>query len=183
MGAKLGLDAKVYYLSNGTAGVVGTRTSWGNTTNGITGAAAPNNLLEITSARNVTPTISKGQADVSTRGNNGWKATLGTLKDATVEVECVYDLADPAQQLLISSFMTNANVPIAALDGDKATVGVMGLWADMQVVDLNKGEPLEEGQTVSYTLKPGLSSVAPQWVKVFALAIVSAIASLIALLK
>lgn len=165
---KLGLDAKIYYLSNGTAGTVGSRSSWGTATLGISGGAAPANLTEITSARNVTPTINKGQADVSTRGNNGWKATLGTLKDASLELEAIYDMTDLGQLLLVQSFFTNANVPIAALDGSKSTVGVYGLWADWQVVDLNKGEPLEEGQTATYTLKPGLSSVAPEWVKVTA---------------
>lgn len=168
MAAKLGLDAHIYYLSSGTAGVAGTRSTWGSATLGINGGPAPANLTEIISAKNVTPVVSKGQADVSTRGNNGWEAVLGTLKRGSLEIETVWDMSDLGQLMLVQAFFTNANIPIAALDGVKTVVGTYGLWADFQVVDLNKGEPLEEGQSGTYTLKPGLSSVPPEWVKVTA---------------
>ena len=32
--------------------------------------------------------------DVSTRGNSGWRQTLGTLKDGTIEFEMVWDPGD-----------------------------------------------------------------------------------------
>ena len=162
MGAILGLDAKLYYLSTGV------RATWGTATAGIHTAAAPSNLAEIESVRDVTVNIEKGEADVSTRGNNGWKANLGTLKDGSIDVVAIWDKEDAALLAVLSAFLTNANIAIAALDGAEDVVGTQGLWADMQVMNFTKGEPLEEGQTVNFTLKPALTSVAPEWVKVSA---------------
>ena len=63
---KLGLDAKLYFCA---AGIGGTPT-W----------------TELTNVKNVTLNLQKGEADVTTRANNGWKATAGTLKEGSHRV-------------------------------------------------------------------------------------------------
>jgi hypothetical protein len=35
-----------------------------------------------------------GEADVTTRGNAGWRATVATLKDGSIEFEMVWDTGD-----------------------------------------------------------------------------------------
>ena len=40
---------------------------------------------EVKNVKDVTLTIEKGEADVSTRGNDGWRALIGTLKSASIE--------------------------------------------------------------------------------------------------
>jgi hypothetical protein len=160
MGAKLGLDGNLYYLSTGT------RASWGNTTNGVATGSAPSNLTAVDAVRDLTLNIEKGEADVSTRGNNGWKANLGTLKDASLEINAIWDDTDAGLGAILSAFLENENIALAALDGLSNTNGTQGFWADFQVMSFNKGEPLEEGQTVDITVKPALTNVAPQWVEV-----------------
>jgi len=74
MAIKLGMDAKLYYCA---AGIGGTPT-WS----------------ELTNVKNVTLSLQKGEADVTTRANGGWKATAATLKEGTIEFEMVWDTAD-----------------------------------------------------------------------------------------
>src|SRR4051812_19144604 len=118
MSALLGLNAKAYRQTTGT------RATWGaiNADGMNAGSAAPN-LDEITAIKDVSLKISKGKADVSTRGNNGWAAKLGTLKEASIEVKAVWDPADADLIALMKSFLLNTNIACAFLDGDKATSG------------------------------------------------------------
>ena len=74
MSVKLGLDAKLYFC---VAGIGGSPT-W----------------TELTNVKNVTLSLQKGEADVTTRANSGWKATAGTLKEGSIEFEMVWDTAD-----------------------------------------------------------------------------------------
>jgi len=74
MPIKLGMEAKIYYKVGGQGG----------------GGA----WTELTNVRDVTLSLETGEADVTTRANSGWRATVATLKDASVEFEMVWDTAD-----------------------------------------------------------------------------------------
>lgn len=156
----LGLDARAYILTSGD------RSTWGSATEGISSGAAPGSLEAVERVRNVNIPLTKGEADVSTRDNNGWEAVLGTLKKASIEIECIFDPEKENQQMLVSAYMTNSNVALALLGGDKADAGTQGLWADFQVTGMTKGEELEEGQVVTFTVRPALTDVPPEWVEV-----------------
>lgn len=158
MAVKLGHAARIY---RGAA----PRATWGEAVDGThVGSAA--SLTEITTAKDVELSVDKEQADATTRGMRGWKATKGTLKDASLDVPLEYDPADPGYLALMKACMTDATIPLAVLDGDKATAGVEGLWADFEVVGVKKGEPLNGTQLITFTVKPGLSAVPPEWVRV-----------------
>ncbi len=77
-----------------------------------------------------------------------------------------YDPADTGFAKILGGWLNRTLLPMAILDGDETVVGTMGLWADFKVISFSKGEPLEEGQMVSVTIKPAYSDVAPEWVKV-----------------
>jgi len=143
MSVKMGMDAKLYYCA---AGIGGTPT-W----------------TELTNVKNATLTTEKGEADVTTRANNGWKATMGTLKDGSVEFEMIWDTEDDGFTAIQTAFFANTVLGIAVMDGDIETAGNQGLWADMAVLNFSREEPLEEAITVKVTLKPGYSANAPQW--------------------
>jgi hypothetical protein len=160
MGAKLGLDAKVYRLTTGT------RATAGSATAGVVTAAAPANLDEVTCVQNVTWELTKGSADVSTRGNAGWGADLATLKRGNFNLECVYDPADTDMVALMAAYLTNSIAAFYIASGDKVTSGTQGLWADFQVHTASKTENLEEGQMITFTLKPTLTDVPPEWLKI-----------------
>jgi hypothetical protein len=42
----------------------------------------------------VTLNLEAGEAEVTTRANSGWRATVATLKEASVEFEMVWDTGD-----------------------------------------------------------------------------------------
>lgn len=145
MSVKLGLNAKLYR----------------NTADPATPAWS-----EITNVRDVTLNLEAGEADVSTRGNNGWRATVATLKDASVEFEMVWNAQDTNFAALRDAFLTNGSVELAVMDGDITTSGTEGLRALFTVSGFSRSEPLEEAITASVTVKPTLSTTPPEWMVV-----------------
>lgn len=140
---KLGQDCKIYYC---VAGIGGTP-EWS----------------ELGNVREVNTNCQKGEADVTTRGNNGWKATAGTTKDASIDFEMVWDPGNAGFTAIQTAFMANSTIGIAAMDGPIATAGSQGLWADCAVTNFSRQEPLEGAVTVKVTVKPTYSANAPIW--------------------
>lgn len=143
MSIKLGLDAKLYFCA---AGIGGTPT-W----------------TELTNVKNVTLSLQKGEADVTTRANNGWKATAATLKEGSIEFEMVWDTADAGFTAIKNAWFNNTLIGLAVMDGPVATTGSQGLWADCTIIDFSRDEPLEDALTVKVTAKPTYSANAPIW--------------------
>lgn len=141
MGIKLGMDAKLYRNSSSTT--------------------TPNWVL-VNNVRDLTLNLETGEADVTTRGNNGWRATVATLKDASIEFEMVWDTQDPNFTAIRNAFLNNQSIRFAALDtfmGDG-----QGIYARWMITSFTRNEPLEEAITVSVTAKPTYSSNPPIWV-------------------
>lgn len=160
MSVPLGLDAKVYRLTTGT------RATWGTAdSENFHEGAAPGNLTEIGDVRSVSYSQSKTRADISKRGLN-YRRQKGALIDLEVTLEMIFDPANANHIHLADSFAGRTTIALAILSGDKATVGVEGIWADFEVMDMEKGEELEEGQIYNFTLVPGDSSVDPELVRV-----------------
>ena len=153
MAAVLGKDAKMYYQSSGV------RATW-------PGSGAAPNLVEMTNVKDASTNLEKDEADLTTRGSGGWKITVPTFKDGTVEFEMVWDTADAGFVAIQNAYFGDATIAIAVLDGLKDAAGSKGLWADFGVAKFSRNEPLTEALTVSVTLKPGYSTVAPEWVTV-----------------
>jgi hypothetical protein len=142
MAVKLGLDAKLYR----------------NT--GTHPAPAWN---EVKNVKDVTLNLEAGEADVTTRGNSGWRATVATLKDASVEFDMVWDTADDDFAAIRDAFLNHTAIEVAVMDGDIATAGSQGLRATCMVTNFSRNEALEEAITVSVTVKPTFSTNAPTW--------------------
>ena len=121
---------------------------------------------EVTNVKNLTLNMDKGEADVSTRGNAGWKATIAALKDASCEFEMVYDLADTDMTAIRDAFLNNTVVRFIIMDGaiDTATAGAQGLKASFMVTKFAIPQNLEEAIMAQVTLKPTYATVAPAWV-------------------
>lgn len=98
--------------------------------------------------KDVTLSMSKATADVTTRRNSGWRATVGTLKEGTLSTTLVVtsDSASTVQKVINAYLATGsaAMIKIAALD--KATDG-QGPVAEWSITSLNRGEPLEDAVT------------------------------------
>lgn len=145
MGVKLGLDAKLYRN---------------------TGTYASPTWNEVKNVKDLTLNLEAGEADVSTRGNGGWRANIATLKDASLEFEMVWDTADDDFTAIRTAFLTNAAIEFAVLDGASNSSGAQGLRASMAITNFSRSEPLEEAIKVSVTAKPTYSANAPEWMTV-----------------
>jgi hypothetical protein len=124
--------------------------------------------VEITNVKDLTISLEKGEADVTTRANNGWKALAGTLKDGSIEFEMVWDTDDANFTAVKDAYFNNTTLDIAAMDGDIATAGSQGLRAVMEVMNFSRNEPLEEALTVNVSIKPGYTgdpNQAPDWME------------------
>lgn len=137
MALKLGMEAKLYY--------------------GVAGSTATN---EITNVKDLTVNLETGEADVTTRANAGWRATVPTLKSGTIEFEMVWDTEDAAFAAMMDAWLNNTAIAILALDAESGT----GLDADCSVTNFTCNQPLEEAITASVTVKPTYSTRAPEWV-------------------
>jgi predicted secreted protein len=140
MSIKLGMEAKLLFKVGGQGGG-GAWTVLGNT-------------------RDVTLNLEAGEADVTTRANSGWRATVATLKEASVEFEMVWDTADAGFTAIKNAFFQNDPIGLQVLDD---TAG-QGLQADFSITNFSRNEALEEAITVSVTAKVTYSATAPSWI-------------------
>ncbi|MCS6921027.1 MAG: phage tail protein [Elioraea sp.] len=145
MSVKLGLDAKLYRNTGTHAAPV-----WN----------------EIKNVKDVTLNLEAGEADVTTRGNARWRATVATLKDGSIEFDMVWDTEDDDFSAIRDAFLNHTALEFAVMDGDIATAGSQGLRATCAVTNFSRNEALEEAITVSVTVKPTFSANPPEWMTV-----------------
>ena len=138
MAIKLGLDAKLF---RGTAGTQGT--------------------IEVTNVKDVSLSLESGEADVTTRKAKGWKLSVATLKEASLEITILYDTEDEDFLAFKEAYFSNTPISLFVTDGDTPA---HGLDADFSVTGFTVDQPLEEAVTVKVTAKPTASDRAPVWV-------------------
>lgn len=115
---------------------------------------------EVGNCRDLTLNLETATADVTTRGNDGWRATVATLKDATVEFEMLADSEDSDFAAVQAAFLGNTTLDVAVLDGDDGE----GLQFTGMVTSFSRSEQLEEAIAYSVTLQPTYSETPPQWI-------------------
>jgi len=138
MAIVLGLDAKLF---RGTAG---------------TQAAT-----EVKNVKDLTLNLESGEADVTTRATQGWKASAATLKEASLEFSILYDTADADFTAFQTAYFGNTPIALFVSDGQSTA---HGLDADFSITGFTLEQPLEEAVSVSVTAKPTASTRAPTWV-------------------
>ena len=122
----LGMNAKLYY-----------------------GAAGSSASTEMGNVKDVTLTLEAGEADVTTRANQGWRATAPTLRECTAEFEMVWDPADAGFTAIKNAFLSSGMVALKILD----KTGGQGPDGDFSITSFSRNEALEEAITVSVTAK------------------------------
>lgn len=136
MSVVLGLDAK---LLRGTAGSVGS--------------------TEVKNVKDLTLNLESGEADVTTRATKGWRASVATLKEASLEFGILYDTEDADFLAFQAAYFGNTPLSLFVTDGAGG-----GLDADWSITGFSVEQPLEEALTVSITAKPTASTRAPEWI-------------------
>lgn len=109
--------------------------------------------------RNVTINLETGEADITTRDNDGWRAFAATLKEGTIEFESIWKPGDTKFEIIKDAWLDGAEIGAAALDTDY-DAGGEGVAGNFVVTNFTRNEDLEEAMTVSVTLRPSTYS---QW--------------------
>ena len=94
----------------------------------------------------------------TTRATKGWRATVATLKDASLEFGILYDTEDGDFKAFSDAYFNNTPLALFVTDG-----GGSGLDADFSITGFSVEQPLEEALTVQVTAKPTASTRAPVW--------------------
>jgi len=128
----LGMNAKIYQGPEGSA----------------LGA-----LTEADNVKDVTLTLEAGEADVTTRANQGWRATAPALRDCSAEFEMLWKPGDPAFEAIKTAYLSSTPLRLAVLTGEAATSGTEGPLGDFSITNFSRNEPLEEAVMVSVTAK------------------------------
>jgi len=143
MSTRLGMDAKLYRNTGDYATPV-----W----------------VEVSNVKDVTLNLEKGEADVTTRANGGWRATVGTLKDASIEFQMVWDTVDAGFDAIRQAFFNNTPIEFAVMDGDITDPDSEGLRATFDIFNFTRNEALEEAILVDVSIKPTYADNAPEWI-------------------
>lgn len=126
------------------------------------GSAGSSASTRMNNVKDVTVNMESGDADITTRAANGWKQSVATLKDASIEFEMLVDPNDADYIAIRNAYLTNAALAIFVSDGQGS-----GLDCDAVVTNFTEDQPLEEAVSVKVTLKPtnigGSSGRAPTW--------------------
>lgn len=107
---------------------------------------------EIKNCKDLTVSLEKAEADATTRDNNGWRATVGTLKDASIEFTVLNKDGDTAFTTLQALFMSGDPCDVEISDAG----GTLSLTCE--VMQFNVNQNLEEVISADVTLKPTQAS-------------------------
>lgn len=108
--------------------------------------------VEIKNVKDLTVNLEKAEADASTRANNGWRATVGTLKDASIEFKVLNLTGDVAFGLLQGLYMSGTPCDVGISD----VGGSMTLTCEVFSFSVSQG--LEDVIAADVTLKPTQST-------------------------
>lgn len=138
----LGMDAKLYYN---------------------TGSYASPTWTLIDNVRDLTLNLERGDTDITTRGGGGWRQSVATLADGSVDFGMVWDNTDTVFTAIKNAFINNTVVEFLVLDGLVATSGSQGLRASMAITSFSRNEGLEDALTVDVSAKTAYADNAPSW--------------------
>ncbi len=120
---------------------------------GTAGETDPLAMSEVDNVRDVTLTLEAGEADITTRGNSGWRATAPTLRECTVEFQMVWRPGDEVFDAIKTAFLTAGTVALAVLDQKVDVAGAQGPLGDFSITNFSRNESLEEAIVADVTAK------------------------------
>lgn len=138
----LGKDAKIYQGPAGTA---------------LSAMTLMDNI------RDLMLNLEAGEADVTTRGNSGWRGTAQTVRECSVEFEMLWKPGDAGFDAVKAAYMSGSTIEFAVLDRDRASQSppAEGMKAAFSITAFSRSESLEGVMTVAVTAK---LTVFSQWV-------------------
>ncbi len=110
-------------------------------------------LTEMANVKDVTLSMEAGEADITTRANQGWRATAPTLRECSCEFEMVWKPSDAGFTAIKNAFLNATEVALAVLTDAKDASGAEGPRGNWSITNFSRNEALEEAITVSVTAK------------------------------
>jgi hypothetical protein len=118
--------------------------------------------VEVTNVRDLAVAFSKAEADVTTRNNQGWRAVVGTLKEAEITFMVMNAEGDSTFDDLYTKFLSGDPVEVSISDAGATVI------LDCEVMGFEVNQGLEEGIGANVTMKPtyaedgaGINNAAP----------------------
>ena len=115
--------------------------------------AALNTLTEASNVKDLTVSVSAGEADISTRANSGWRATVATLRECELSFTMNWKDGDTFFAAVKEAALNSTTLCLAALTGDKTTQYSSGPRGNFAITKFDRKEGLEEAITVDVTAK------------------------------
>ena len=125
---RLGMKGKLFHGPGGSTGV-------------------PTN--ELGNVSDVTLTLDAAEADVTTRSNSGFRATVSGLKECSIEWTMMYKPGDAGFKAVREAWYSGDPLHLAALTSATGE----GPVGDFSVTGFSRSEPLEEAITYEVTCK------------------------------
>lgn len=117
--------------------------------------------------RDETINLEKAFSDVTTRAANGWRMQVGTLKDASIDLQMVYKAQGADVERFRAAYFDNSRILMGFFDDapDAAGVIVAGLIGGFEVTNFNMPRNLEEAAMIDVTLtaRDDDAGGPPQW--------------------
>lgn len=126
-----------------------------------TGTLAAPVFDEIGPIKDETLNLTKALVDITTRQAKGWRLQQGTLKEASLDFQMVYDAADTDFITIRDAFLAdNTQVLMAISDGDLTVAGTYQVFqAAMNITNFTLNRNLEDAYLVDVTAVPTLEAV------------------------
>ncbi|MDR2763131.1 MAG: phage tail protein [Planctomycetaceae bacterium] len=107
------------------------------------------NTSEMKNVTDVTITLDAGEVDVTTRDNDGFRATIGGLKECTIEFDMLDKNDDNSFDTIQSAWYNATSVTLKALSSANGS----GPHGDFSITGFSRSEALEEAVKYSVTAK------------------------------
>ena len=120
---------------------------------GSSGETDPDAMTEVDNIRDTTLSLEAGEADVTTRGNDGWRSTAPTLRECSVEFQMVWQPGDAVFEAIRDAFLDGTKVALAVLDQKRTVTGAQGPVGDFSITGFSRSEALEEAIVADVTAK------------------------------
>lgn len=135
----ISLDCKLYYSAT--------------LFDGATSDAAAVTWVEIDNVSDVAFSLTREEADGTTRGNGGMKKTVTTLGDLELTFTLDADVSKAWFTAIKTGYVSRTPVPFAIMDGDETAAGADGPAANFKITNFSRSEPLNGVATYEVTAK------------------------------
>jgi hypothetical protein len=123
------------------------------------GVGEAGDFTEVAVTRDVEVALTKKEANVKTRGSQGWDNLHPAGKVLELSGELLYDPDDDGYQIMHDAFWNDTAVGMQALDAENG----QGAEGDFHIFEFSRSEGIDGALTVKFTAKVARSDNPPEW--------------------